>query len=69
MKQQQSNEHNAARERDSRDGPKEEEINPNAPWHIKMMGTANKNWSTHKDAIMSFAELTVTRKSLPKKNE
>lgn len=39
----------------NKEGPKEEEIDPNAPWHTKMVGTAKKHWSTHKVAIMKFA--------------
>lgn len=40
----------------TKDGPKEEEVDPNAPWHTKMIGTAKKHWSTHKTAIMKFAK-------------
>lgn len=40
----------------TKEGPKEEEIDPNAPWHKKMVGTAKKHWATHKDTIMKLAK-------------
>ena len=49
----------------TKDGPKEEEIDPNAPWHTKMLGTCKKHWSTHKTAIMKFAN---TRKKTANKD-